>query len=90
MDSAARLLSDLVAIPSVNPMGRPLSGDGFLEAGMTAYLKRWFEAIAARPATVRAYGLVESINPNQSTIRTEEERKILFGQTASVVTAKAE
>ncbi|MGV3769953.1 MAG: glutathione binding-like protein [Sphingobium phenoxybenzoativorans] len=54
------------------------------------HLKRWFEAIAARPATVRAYGLVESINPNQSTIRTEEERKILFGQTASVVTAKAE
>ncbi|QUT07396.1 glutathione S-transferase N-terminal domain-containing protein [Sphingobium phenoxybenzoativorans] len=54
------------------------------------HLKRWFEAIAARPATVRAYGLVESINPNQSTIRSEEERKILFGQTASVVTAKAE
>jgi acetylornithine deacetylase len=36
-----RLLADLVAIPSVNPMGRPLSGPGYLESGMTDYLERW-------------------------------------------------
>ncbi len=42
MDALSRLLADLVAIPSVNPMGRTLSGPGFLEAGMTAYLERWF------------------------------------------------
>ena len=42
MDDVTRLLSDLVAIPSVNPMGRPLSGPGFLEAGMTDYLEAWF------------------------------------------------
>ncbi|WP_422930569.1 M20 family metallopeptidase [Singulisphaera sp. PoT] len=42
MDAVIRLLSDLVAIPSVNPMGRPLSGPGVLEAGMSDYLENWF------------------------------------------------
>lgn len=42
MDAVTRLLSDLVAIPSVNPMGRALSGPGFFEGGMTEYLERWF------------------------------------------------
>ena len=42
MDPVTRLLADLVAIPSVNPMGRALAGPGTLEAGMTAYLDRFF------------------------------------------------
>jgi GST-like protein len=46
-------------------------------------LKRWFEAIKARPATVKVYELAKSINTAPSI--TEESRKILFGQTASVV-----
>lgn len=46
-------------------------------------LKRWFEAIKARPATVKAYELAKSINTAPSV--TEESRKILFGQTAAVV-----
>lgn len=45
-------------------------------------LKRWHATIKARPATVRAYDIVQSINPNPG-IRTEEERRILFGQTAT-------
>ncbi len=49
------------------------------------HLKRWFEAIRARPATERAYALSKQVNPNATTIRTEEEKKILFGQTAAVV-----
>lgn len=40
--SLTRLLSQLVAIPSVNPMGRDLSGPGFLEVGMTDALERYF------------------------------------------------
>jgi GST-like protein len=50
-------------------------------------LKRWLGAIGARPATERAYALAKEVNPNygKPTIRTEEERKVLFGQTASVV-----
>lgn len=48
------------------------------------HLKRWFEAIAARPATIRAYAKAKEINPQPSQM-TDEERKILFGQTAAVV-----
>jgi GST-like protein len=50
-------------------------------------LKRWLDAIAARPAVVRAYALVKGINPGQGGIRTAEERAILFGQTAASVQA---
>ncbi len=46
-------------------------------------LKRWFEAIKARPATTRAYA-----DPGQSysqdTNMSDEQRKLLFGQTAAV------
>ncbi len=42
MDDLTRLLSDLVAIPSVNPMGRPLHGPGVLEGGMSDYLENFF------------------------------------------------
>lgn len=45
MDPVTRLLADLVAIPSVNPMGRLLTGPGYLEGGMTDYLVRWFHGI---------------------------------------------
>lgn len=40
--SVTQLLKDLVAIPSVNPMGRDLDGPEFLEQGMTDYLENWF------------------------------------------------
>lgn len=46
------------------------------------HLKRWFEVIRARPATVRAYELAQRINANPTV--TEESRRILFGQTAAV------
>ncbi len=48
-------------------------------------LKRWFEAIRARPAVERAYAKAKEINPSQGGIRTAEERAILFGQTAASV-----
>ncbi|HEX4333228.1 MAG TPA: glutathione S-transferase C-terminal domain-containing protein [Usitatibacter sp.] len=48
-------------------------------------LRRWHAAIKARPATVRAYDLAKAVNPNRGGIRTEEEKKILFGQDKSVV-----
>ena len=50
-------------------------------------LKRWFEAIRARPAVARAYEKAKAINPNPPGIRTAEERAILFGQTAASVEA---
>jgi GST-like protein len=48
------------------------------------HLKRWFEAIRDRPATVRAYAKAEVVN-TQPTVMTEESRRILFGQTAAHV-----
>lgn len=39
---AHRLLQDLVRLPSVNPMGRPVTGDQFFEVRVTDYLERYF------------------------------------------------
>jgi len=46
---------------------------------------RWFEQIAERPATKRAYALQQVYNPEDAGIQTAEHRKVLFGQTAAVV-----
>ncbi|HYA05688.1 MAG TPA: glutathione binding-like protein, partial [Xanthobacteraceae bacterium] len=54
------------------------------------HLKRWFEAIKARPAVVKAYDWTPKINPNAGGVRTAEERAILFGQTAQSVAAAAQ
>jgi acetylornithine deacetylase/succinyl-diaminopimelate desuccinylase-like protein len=40
-----KLLCDLVAIPSVNPMGRAVQGDEFYESRMTDYLQDFFEQL---------------------------------------------
>ncbi|WP_029558821.1 glutathione binding-like protein [Xanthobacter sp. 91] len=44
------------------------------------HLKRWFEAVAARPATIAAYAKGEPFTKRPTV--TEEGKKILFGQTA--------
>jgi GSH-dependent disulfide-bond oxidoreductase len=46
------------------------------------HLKRWFDAIWARPAVKRAYARAKEIN-TQPTV-SEEAKKILFGQTAAI------
>jgi len=53
------------------------------------HMKRWFDAIKARPAVERAYAKAKEVNPNAGGIRTAEERDILFGQTAASVKAAA-
>lgn len=45
------------------------------------HLKRWFEAVKARPATIRAYEKGEEVRPGNP-VMTDEDKKILFGQTA--------
>src|SRR5438270_9426186 len=40
-----RLLRDLVALPSVNPMGRPLQGPELYEHRVTAYLEEFFRGL---------------------------------------------
>jgi GST-like protein len=72
-------IADMAAYPWVIPDKQGQNIDAFPN------LKRWLAAIRARPATARAYALVKQVNPNAGGIRTEEERKVLFGQDRSVV-----
>ncbi len=49
-------------------------------------LKRWQEAIKARPATERAYALVQQINPPRPDApMTDEQRRLLYGQSAATI-----
>ncbi len=50
------------------------------------HLKRWFNAIKERPGTIRAYEKAGEVNPQQMQM-SEEDKKVLFGQTGSVVKA---
>ena len=47
-------------------------------------LKRWFDSIRARPATIEAYRKGEEIRPSDAPM-TDEQKKVLFGQTAASV-----
>lgn len=48
------------------------------------HLKRWFQRIGERPATQRAYALVEQINPG-SPVHDDKARQILFGQDSKTI-----
>ncbi len=73
-------IADMAAYPWIVPYKRQGQNlDDFPN------LKRWFEEIKARPATVRAYERAQEINTERT--MTEEAKKVLFGQTAAVVKA---
>ena len=72
-------IADMASYPWINPERQGQNIDDFPN------LKRWKAAIRARPATGRAYARAKEVNPNAGGIRTEQERKILFGQDKSVV-----
>ncbi len=72
-------IADMASYPWVLPERQSQDIDDFPN------LKRWKEAIRARPATQRAYARAKEINPGAGGIRTEAEKKILFGQTKDVV-----
>jgi len=72
-------IADMASYPWVIPDRQGQNIDEFPN------LKRWKAAIRARPATERAYARAKEVNPNAGGIRTEAERKVLFGQDRSVV-----
>jgi acetylornithine deacetylase len=45
MTETTRLLRDLVSLPSVNPMGRPLQGPELFEHRVTDYLEKFFRGL---------------------------------------------
>jgi GST-like protein len=51
-------------------------------------IHRWFDAIAARPATISAYAIGEAIRAASQPM-TDEEKAVLFGQTAASTAAAA-
>ena len=76
LDASIRLLSDLVAIPSVNPMGRTTIGPEHLEGRLSDYLERWFRDLGVPVAR-------ETIAPGRDNIiaryeAPESRRTILF------------
>ena len=72
-------IADIACYPWILPDRQGQSFDDFPN------LKRWHAAIRNRPATARAYARAKEVNPAQGGIRTEEEKRILFGQDKSVV-----
>ncbi len=71
-------IADMAAYPWIVPYER--QGQNLNDF---PHLKRWFDEIGARPATMRAYETGKAISSQN--VMTEEAKKILFGQTASVV-----
>lgn len=49
------------------------------------HLQRWLNAIAARPATARAYARAQEVNPDKTPSVNDESRQVLFGQDARTV-----
>jgi GST-like protein len=71
-------IADMAAYPWIVPWQRQQQKlDDFPD------LKGWFEAVRARPATIRAYAKGEPYTSRPTV--TEEGKKILFGQTAASV-----
>ena len=59
----------------------------FLDVALDDYphVKRWFDQVAARPATARAYEIGAGINTTPTV--TEQSRRFLMGQTAATIAA---
>lgn len=77
--AGAYSIADMACYPWIVPWKRQLQNlDDFQN------LRRWFDAIRARPATQRAWAIAEQVNATQPSV-TEEGKKILFGQTAKDV-----
>lgn len=68
-------IADMAAYPWINVYDRaPLDMAPFPE------VQRWQAAIAARPATQRAYALSKQVNPDAGKPMSDEEKAVLFGQ----------
>ncbi len=70
-------IADMASYPWIDPYSKaPLDLEPFAE------LRRWREAVAARPATQRAYARGPEVNPKSGQPMDDEEKKVLFGQGA--------
>ncbi|MGO9514006.1 MAG: glutathione S-transferase N-terminal domain-containing protein [Steroidobacteraceae bacterium] len=79
--AGAYSIADMAAYPWIVP--HEAQGQNLADF---PHLRRWFEAIKSRPATIRAYDLAAKINPDPT--MTEQQRAILFGQTAQSISGE--
>jgi len=68
-------IADMAAYPWIDPYA-----SAPLDMAPYPNVQRWQAAIAARPATQRAYALTRQVNPEAGKPLGEEERKQLFGR----------
>ena len=79
-ESGAYSIADIACYPWIVPHAAHCQDlDDF------PHLKRWFETIAARPATVRAYKGSTDVYSRQGQPLSDEARRTLFGQSAASV-----
>ena len=68
-------IADMAAWPWINAYdSAPIDMEPFPE------VRRWHAAIAARPATQRAYALSKQVNPDAGKPMTDAQKAVLFGQ----------
>jgi GST-like protein len=68
-------IADMACHPWIDPYNR-----ASLDLAAYPEVRRWHAAIAARPATQRAYALAATVNPDAGKPMGEEERRTLFGK----------
>jgi GST-like protein len=74
-------IADMASYPWIVPWKRQQQ-----DIELFPNLKRWFEAIRARPAVVKAYEISKSVNTQR--VVDGDAMKLLFGQTAQTVARK--
>ncbi len=68
-------IADMASYPWIGAYAKlPVDFDAF------PHLRRWHQAIAARPATQRAYALGPTVNPQAGQPLSDEEKRLLFGK----------
>lgn len=70
----AYTIADMACYPWINPYTKVP-----IDLAPYPQLRRWHAAIAARPATQRAYALGDEVSPPDDAPMSEEEKRVLFG-----------
>ena len=71
-------IADMASYPWIVPWKRQQQ-----ELDQFVNLRRWFDAIRARPAVQRAYAIADTVNTAPTV--DDEAKKLLFGQSAQTV-----
>jgi len=68
-------IADMASFPWINAYG-----SAPIDMAPYPNVRRWYDAIAARPATERAIALGKQVNPDAGKPMSDEQKKVLFGK----------